>query len=128
MMKSMVLKRGAAYTKAFKKLFLELLIHCKETGIKKVWLSIDGSNNDCEVKESDLSEYGYAKSHNDSKIVSFIYAVDAENGRPVSYFVNPGSVVDSKSFMEIAAALNLNSRGYLYLHTNQKNALILRHS
>ncbi|MBQ8094650.1 MAG: hypothetical protein IJ242_13915 [Clostridia bacterium] len=92
-------------TKAAHEFRMKWLIHCKETGIKKVWLSIDGSNNDCEVKESDLSEYGYAKSHNDSKIVSFIYAVDAENGRPVTYFVNPGSVVDSKSFMEIAAAL-----------------------
>lgn len=85
---------------------LKWLMHCKEKGVKKVWLSIDGSNNDCEVKESDLSEYGYAKSHNDSKIVSFIYAVNAEDGRPVTYFVNPGSVVDSKAFMEISALLN----------------------
>ena len=81
------------------------LLKCKEMGITKAWISIDGSNNDCEVKESDLSEFGYAKSHNNSKIVSFIYAVNAEDGTPITYFVHPGSVVDSKAFMEIAALL-----------------------
>ena len=81
------------------------LVHCHKRGITKCWVSIDGSNNDCEVRESDLSEYGYAKSGNDSKIVSFIYAVNAEDGTPITYYVNPGSVIDSKAFMEIAALL-----------------------
>ena len=84
---------------------MEWLKHCKECGVTKAWISIDGSNNDCELKESDLSEYGYAKSHNDSKIVSFIYAVNAEDGRPLTYCVNPGSVVDCKAFQEIAGIL-----------------------
>ena len=81
------------------------LKHCEERGVTKCWISIDGSNNDCEVKESDLSKYGYAKSHNDSRIVSFIYAVNAEDGTPITYYVNPGSVIDAKAFMEIAALL-----------------------
>ena len=81
------------------------LKHCQERGITKCWISIDGSNNDCEVRESDLSEYGYAKSHNNARIVSFIYAVNAEDGTPISYYVNSGSVVDARAFMEIAALL-----------------------
>ncbi len=81
------------------------LKHCQERGATKCWISIDGSNNDCEVKESDLSEFGYAKSHSNSKIVSFIYAVNAEDGTPITYYVNPGSVIDAKAFMEIAALL-----------------------
>lgn len=84
------------------------LVHCQKRGITKCWVSIDGSNNDCEVRESDLSEYGYAKSGNDSKIVSFIYAVNAEDGTPITYYVNPGSVIDSKAFMEIAALLKVH--------------------
>jgi hypothetical protein len=38
-------------------------------------------------------------------MVSYIEAVDARDGRPVTYFVNPGGVVDSKALQEVVAFL-----------------------
>ena len=81
------------------------LKECAKRGIRKVWLSIDGSNNDCNVKASDLSEPGKAKSHTDSDIVSYIWAVDAETGAPVTYYVNNGGMTDSKAFQKLAITL-----------------------
>lgn len=75
------------------------------SGVTKVWLSIDGSNNDCTVSRSDLSEHGNTKSHTNSRIVSYIGAVSAKDGRPVTYFVNNGGMADCKAFQEIAAFL-----------------------
>ncbi len=62
-------------------------------GLKKVWLGIDGSNNDCDARRSFLAKFGFPKSHNKSKtIVGYMYAVDADTGKPVTYFVplSPG--------------------------------------
>ena len=74
----------------------------KTKNVKKIWLSIDGSNNDCVVEKSKLTEFGNPKSHNQAKtIVSYIYAVSAEEGWPIAYFVNEGSVVDSKAFQKV---------------------------
>ena len=82
------------------------LKHCREQGITKAWISIDGSNNDCEVKESDLCEYGSDKSHNGGTIVSYIYAVDVNTGMPITYFVYEGSKVDSKAFQKVITFFN----------------------
>lgn len=80
---------------------IEWIQKCKERGISKAWISIDGSNNDCRVKKTDLTEFGASKSHNQCTIVSYIYAVDTKSGIPITYFVNEGSVVDSKAFQEV---------------------------
>ena len=57
-----------------------------KAGLKKVWLSIDGSNNDCEARQSALAQFGFPKSHNKSKtVVGYMYAVDAATGEPVTY-------------------------------------------
>lgn len=85
------------------------LKECSKRGCQKVWLSMDGSNNDCNVKTSDLSEPGKAKSHTNSNIVSYIWAVDAQTGMPVSYDVNNGGMTDSKAFQKMA--LTLKSAG-----------------
>lgn len=82
------------------------LKHCQDLGITRAWIAIDGSNNDCEVQESDLCEYGKAKSHNDCTIVSYIYALDTRTGMPITYFVNEGSVVDSKAFQKVLTFFN----------------------
>ncbi len=83
------------------------LKECINRGIQDVWLCIDGSNIDCCVHESDLCEFGKAKSHNESKtIVSYIYAVNAEDGLPVTYVVNNGSMVDSNAIQELVEFLN----------------------
>ena len=82
------------------------LKECAKRGIRKAWLSIDGSNNDCHAAESGLAEHGKAKSHTNSDIISYIWAVDAETGAPVTYCVNNGGMTDSKAFQKIAAVLN----------------------
>lgn len=84
---------------------LEWLRQCAEEGDNKVWISIDGSNNDCKVQNSCLAEHGKAKSHTSSCIISYIWAVSALSGRPVTWYVNDGSVSDSKAFQTIEALL-----------------------
>ena len=74
---------------------------CVEKGLKKVWLCIDGSNNDCQMQDSDYAEHGENKSHSGKTIVGYIYAVAADTGEPVSYFVNPGGKVDAQAFQKI---------------------------
>lgn len=74
-------------------------------GIKKAWLCIDGSNDDCAITDSRIAEKGKAKSHLNKNIVSFIWAVSAEDGMPLTYFVNNGGMVDSKAFMTITEFL-----------------------
>ena len=84
---------------------LDWLNHCASVGHKKVWLCIDGSNNDCTVQDSKLAENGNSKSHNAVKIYSYMWAVSATDGRPVTYILNNGSKIDSKAFEEIAKLL-----------------------
>ena len=84
----------------------EWLRQCKEKGVNKAWISIDGSNNDCQVENSDLSDQGKAKSGKNVNVVSYIYAVDSSTGIPLTYCVNDGSVVDSKAFQLICMLLH----------------------
>lgn len=84
---------------------LHWLRECAKRGVKKVWLSIDASNNDCNVTHSDLSEPEKAKSHTNSNLVSYIWAIDAESGMPVSYYVNNGGMTDSKAFQKMTVTL-----------------------
>ena len=77
-----------------------------DRGMKKVWLCIDGSNNDCEARRSFLAQFGFPKSHNKNKtIVGFMYVVDGETGCPVTYFVYEGSVPDAPAFQKVATFL-----------------------
>ena len=87
----------------FKIKWVEWLV---SNGSKKVWLAIDGSNNDCEARKSFLTEFGFPKSHNKNKtIVGYMYAVDADTGIPVTYYVYEGSVPDCRSFQWMATFL-----------------------
>jgi len=61
------------------------IAHCKESGVTSAWISIDGSNNDCAAKACSLTEPGKAKSHTDSDIISYMYAVNAQTGMPITY-------------------------------------------
>lgn len=82
--------------------------HLKDEGrLNKVWLAIDGSNNDCEARASFLAKHGFPKSHNQNKsIVGYMWAVDATTGLPVTYFVYEGNVPDSQAFQKIATFLS----------------------
>lgn len=89
------LKQTAIY--AFRKAWVE---QCRQDGIDNVWLCIDGSNDDCESKGVELAEKGHPKSGKNVNIVSFTYAV-ATNGRPVTFDVYRGGLVDSKELKKI---------------------------
>lgn len=80
---------------------LEFLSQCAKNGAKKVWLCIDGSNNDCQVTDSDLAEHGKAKSRKNVNIISYMWAVNADDGRPITWLVSPGGTHDSKAFQTI---------------------------
>ncbi|MBR2255890.1 MAG: transposase [Blautia sp.] len=80
---------------------------CVQRGITKVWLCIDGSNSDCSCKEVELAEKGKAKSRKNCNICSYMYAVDAETGIPITYRLYRGGRVDSKEFIEIQSYLKL---------------------
>ena len=71
----------------------------------KVWLCIDGSNNDCSVSESTLSEPGKAKSLKAINIYSYIWAVSSKDGRPITWFINNGGKIDAKAFEKIITFL-----------------------
>ena len=73
---------------------------CKEDGADTVWLCIDGSNDDCQSKGVELAEKGHAKSGKNINIVSFTYAVTPD-GRPVTYDVYRGGLVDAKAMKSI---------------------------
>lgn len=77
------------------------LKHCAQNGTKRVWICIDGSNNDCAVQESELAQRGHAKSLKDTIIVSYMWAVDAKTGRPITWFVNKGGMPDCKAVDEV---------------------------
>ena len=84
---------------------IQWLNQCKADGIEEVWLCLDGSNNDCEVEKCSLCEQGESKSHSHSDIVSYMYAVAAGSGKPVTYFVYAGSEPDQQAFHQIALFL-----------------------
>lgn len=76
------------------------------SGDKQVWLCVDGSNIDCSSKQSDLNEHGKAKSHKNIPLIGFIWAVDAHSAMPVTWYVNPGNMVDSKAVLSVIEALS----------------------
>ena len=75
-------------------------LQCKENGLEGVWLCIDGSNDDCESKGVEIAEKGHAKSRKNINIVSFTYAVTPD-GKPVTYDVYRGGLVDAKAMKAI---------------------------
>ena len=80
-------------------------LQCKEDGVENVWLCIDGSNDDCESEGVIFAEKGHAKSLRNRKIVSFTYAV-TEEGKPVTFDVYRGGLVDAKALRRILSCLN----------------------
>lgn len=99
------LEQSAIY--AFRKAWVE---QCRQDGIDNVWLCIDGSNDDCESKGVELAEKGHPKSGKNANIVSFTYAV-ATDGRPVTFDVYRGGLVDSKELKKIIEFLKTCGMG-----------------
>ena len=78
---------------------------CRRRGIQKVWISLDGTNNDCECRISELPCKAENKSGTNKTAVSYMYAVDAVDGRPVTFFTYYGDEVDPKAFAEMCEFL-----------------------
>ena len=78
---------------------------CIKRGIRKVWISLDGTNNDCECRISEKASKTKNKSETDKTAVSYMYALSAQDGRPVTFSVYYGDVVDSKAFIEMCEFL-----------------------
>lgn len=74
------------------------MTQCIENGTTRAWISIDGTNENCEAKKCSLAEKGKAKSNKNVSIVGYMYAVNAEDGTPITYSVYNGNKVDSKAF------------------------------
>jgi hypothetical protein len=88
---------------AFRSLWLDA---CRRRGITKAWVSIDGSNNDCDAASCTLAEKGHAKSGKNTSLVSYMYAVNADDGGPITYTLSNGGKVDSKAFQKMATLLS----------------------
>ncbi len=82
------------------------LLKCKNLfNINKVYLAIDGTNDDCKATNSNLAEKGKSKSGTSNKIVSQIWAVATEINLPVAWLVNNGNMTDAASFEEMIKLL-----------------------
>lgn len=84
---------------------IEWVKQCIQHGISEVWLCVDGSNNNCQSENVEYAEYGEAKSHIHIPIYSYMYAVSAKDGTPVSYRIYRGGRIDSKAFIEFITFL-----------------------
>lgn len=83
-------------------------MQCQKRGIGKAWICIDGSNNDCDSDGNFLAEKRKSKSHDVGNIVSYMWAVSANNGTPITYSVYRGGQVDSKALHEMIVSLTAN--------------------
>ena len=79
------------------------LARCKSRGITAAYICIDGSNVDSRAVV-DIAGKGEAKTKGAGDVVGFIWAV-AQDGTPLLYAVNHGSVVDCKAVMEVIKVL-----------------------
>lgn len=84
---------------------------CRERGVEKAWICIDGSNNDCDADKNVLAEKGKPKSHGGGDVVGYMWAVDSRDGTPITYSIYRGGQVDSKALREIIASLEANGVG-----------------
>ncbi len=80
--------------------------HCKDAGITSAWICIDGSNDDCDAENMYEAEPGHDKSGNKGPIVSYMWAVSAKDGTPITYLPYRGSRVDSVALKEMVAYLS----------------------
>ena len=82
------------------------LYACRDRfSIKKVWLAVDGTNDDCKATKSELAAQGKSKSGTSSNIVGQIWAVAAGINMPVTWLVNRGNMTDATAFEKIIKLL-----------------------
>ena len=82
----------------------EWLDACREMGAKKVWLCVHGSGPDGDTADWDASASDDNALHSgNSPMASYIVAVSATDGRPVTWYRNEGGTVDSHALQETVA-------------------------
>ena len=79
---------------------------CIKDGVSNVWLSIDGSNDDCKIEDVEEAETGHSKSGTSGDIISYMTVVCTDTGRILTYKVYRGGRVDSKELLEMTAYLS----------------------
>lgn len=86
------------------------LLKCvSKYNLSEVYLTIDGSNDDCDAVNNDYAEPGKAKSKRSGPIIGFIWAVCGDGpmaGMPVAYFLNKGSLIDAKAVRNVVEYLH----------------------
>ena len=94
---------------------------CFNLKITETWLSIDGSNCDCDAKEVDEAKFSQnSKSGSGKPVIAYIWAVCAEGpfrGMPLAYEVNSGNMPDCKQQQTMATLLGengINVKGTLF--------------
>lgn len=83
--------------------------HWIEKGISEVYISIDGSNIDCESRSNPDAERGKDKSGQHTTILSFMWVVVASGrykGMPLAYVSYQGSQVDCAGIKVLLARLS----------------------
>ena len=100
---------------------LSWIKQCFNLKITETWLSIDGSNCDCDAKEVDEAKYTKnSKSGSGKPVIAYIWAVCAEGpfrGMPLAYEVNCGNMPDCKQQQTMATLLGkngINVKGTLF--------------
>lgn len=81
------------------------LLRCKANGETDCWICIDGSNSEHNARKSAYREQGNSKTHRNTGIVGYMYAVSAATGIPVTYAVYRGSRPDCTEVFELITLL-----------------------
>ena len=94
---------------------------CSVLKISDCWISIDGSNCDCDAENVDYAEYSAnSKSGSGKPVIGYIWAVCADGpyrGMPITYDVNSGNMPDCKQQHTVATLLGengINVKGSLF--------------
>lgn len=87
----------------------EYLKRCVERGITSVYLSLDGTNIECDAEKNRMATPGKSKTGKKGvKVVNLMWVVCAEGkyaGTPITYVMNKGKFIDSKMMREVIAKI-----------------------
>ncbi len=69
------------------------------------YISVDGTNDECESKGIEIAEKGANKPGSNTNIFNLMYVV-AEDGTPIRFHTYRGSIVDSRALGVSATFMN----------------------
>ncbi len=86
----------------FHKMWLQ---NCTKNGSTECWISIDGSISNCYAQQPE----GDKKTAKNDNVISYIYAVDAKTGIPLTYSLYQGSKLDAQAFHGMITKLRVRN-------------------